>query len=152
MLLAGMGLSKNELQRLLSTLQSVPTPEIVQAVSALSEFRAWLNEPELPPIRHTGQRSPRDSSVGERVERLLKEEANLSGQAAYHLLRRMLLEYSVMPERHIPPLSKKALRVWINKLIGSGVPEKEILRLATIARNEVVHSPQTDWQLGNRNR
>lgn len=147
--LAGLGVSRNELRQLLLRLRSVAVEEVVNEVSSLALARASDREESLDlRFNSYSSRGHRDSSVGERVERLLKDEANLSGPAAHQILSDMLIAAGLMAKDEVPALSKKALRVWVDRLIAAGIAEKEVLRLATIARNRVVHSPQTDWQLG----
>lgn len=152
LLLAGMGLTKSQMRDLLHDVRSYPPDEIVEAAFSLSRFDFAIDEPTSRPGRTAVMKHAGDSSVGERVERLLKTEARLSGQAAHRALSRMLVRYGFLREDEIPPLSKKALHLWIDRITSMGIPEKEILRLATIARNEAVHSPQPDWLLGRSER
>lgn len=147
--LAGLGVSRNELRKLLLRLRSVSIEEVVNEVSSLALARTTDREESLDLSNSSYiSRVHRDGSVGERVERLLRDEANLSGPAAHRILSEMLVATRLMTQDEIPDLSKKALRVWVDRLIAGGISEKEVLRLATLARNRVVHSPQTDWRLG----
>lgn len=147
--LAGLGVSRGELRQLLLKLRSTSIEEVVNEVSSLALVKKPNREESLDlSYNNYINRVHRDSSVGERVERLLKDEANLSGPAAHRILSDMLAATGLMAPDDIPDLSKKALRVWVDRLISSGVSEKELLRLATLARNRIAHSPQTDWQLG----
>ena len=149
LILAGMGLKESDLRILLADLRSAPINEVVRRVAALAETGAtWkLDQPTSDLPTETQGRHPRDATVGERVERLLRYEANLPTAVAYDLLAKMLVESGALRKEEVPPLSKKALRVWVEKVLQR-VPAKEVLRLATIARNEHVHSPRPDWSIG----
>lgn len=151
MSLAALGLTKRELRALLKSVRSLPVDYIVEEVESLSEFHPGLDDE--PTFTYSFSHSiGAGSSVGDRVEHLLKNEANLTGPQAHKRLSKMLVDLGLIKPGAIPPLSKKAIRVWVDKLVLLGIPEKELLRLATIARNELVHSPNTDWKLTGRKR
>ena len=151
LILAGMGLSASELKSLLSDLRSVPINDLVHQVSVLVEAStSWRHDqPASDRLQEVHGRQQRDASVGERVERLLKDEAKLSTAVCFDVMSKMLVESGALRVDEIPPLSKKALRVWVDRVLEK-VPAKELLRLATIARNQYVHSPQADWSIGRR--
>lgn len=147
--LAGMNLRPSELRQLIVEIQMIHPEEIINAVMYASEFVLkarqldMLEEPDL----HSRSSYRLDNSVGDRVERLLKIEAGLGTQDAYEKLKKTIVQYGHMRSKDVPPLSKKSLSYWVDRLLDV-VPEKEILRLATLIRNDTVHSPQTDWKLG----
>lgn len=148
--LASLGLSGAELRRLLMELRSLPIEEIVMQVQLLSE--ACERRSEIPfdePRLRYGHREryQSESTVGDRVERLLKIEANLSTQEAYEALSNAIVASGMLPKYEIPPLSRKSLHNWVDRLIQK-LPAKEVLHLATNVRNEYVHSPMTDWTIG----
>jgi|GEM_PF-3680157 len=145
--LAALDLPRDELHRLIAEFQSMPREEIAGRVDYLRH--------SLPPhflddyrIRFSDRKRPRSRgvSVGERVERLLKAEAGLSTIQAVEKLTSRLVETMAIERREVPPLSRKSLRNWVGRLIGK-VPAKDVLRAATILRNEFVHSPVSDWTL-----
>lgn len=149
LILAGMNLSQKELYLLITRLKRSRFDEIADEVARAKNFISareapFFNLADEP----TSGKAHRNNSVSERVERLMKDEAGLSGQAAYNILRSLFLESGLLKDEDIPSLSKKSLKVWINKIVSLGVPEKELLRIATIARNKYSHSKPTDWQLG----
>jgi hypothetical protein len=153
LILAGMNLSKKELHLLVMRLKSSSYNEIASEILRIRN--SCLERDNRPfdlvdePVSNKAYRS---KSVGDRVERLMRDEANLSGQAAFSVLSNLFVEHGLLSASKIPPLSKKALRIWIDKIISLGVPEKELLRIATIARNSYSHNRPTDWQLGGRDK
>lgn len=149
--LASLGLSDAELRRLLFEMRQKSVDDIVHRVSVLSDVSsAGALDHRRPVVMPDGHRSSqRDATVGERVEWLLKHEAGLSSAAAREVLANMLIETGALSRDEIPTISKKALRIWVDKIVQR-VPAKEVLRVATIARNAHVHSPQRDWSLETR--
>lgn len=149
-LLAGMGLSRKELRHLLQQVQRASIDDLVERVSTVGEKSIAVAETRSNEFSSDlSGRQHRNSTVGERVERLLKHEAKLSTGAASEILTKMLVDSGVLKIEDVPPLSKKALRYWVERLLQF-VPAKEVLRVATIARNQIVHSPLADWTLGNK--
>lgn len=92
---------------------------------------------EIPPPN-------RINGVGEKVERLLLEEAGLSKAVAVRLLTDELK--SRFPRVAIPPESRKGFRQWIRRL-STMATESDLLHLATTIRNKFVHEKPADWRL-----
>lgn len=151
LILAGMGVSRAEAKRMLMEIQTAPIEDFMQCFTHFSEASVdWKSHRHhsdaLPSAR--GQ-AARDGSVGDRVERLLKHEAGLSAGAASDMLSEMLVAAGLIHRDEIPPLSRKALRIWVDRILRR-VPAKDILRFATLIRNQYVHDVNTDWTLGRR--
>ena len=149
--LAGMGLSDQELWGLLRELRMMPPELVVEHVNFIRRSAAFddsriYDSPRVatPKISHSGK----EPSVGERVERLLKVEAHLGTQEAAQFLRMKQIQNGLGTDSSIPKLYKKALKIWVDRLAKT-IPAKELLRFATIIRNERVHSPASDWSIGS---
>ena len=144
--LTALDLSKAELHGLIVEFQSMPLEAIIDRVEFLrrSVPAHFVDDYR---IRFTHPRSVhQDSSVGQRVERLLRDEAGLSTSQAVEKLSSRLVEMGLIEGQQVPPLSRKSLRDWVGRLIKN-VSAKDVLRVATILRNEIVHSPVNDWVL-----
>ena len=148
--LAGMGLNEKELWILLSELRTI-SPELmvkrvnsIQRSAVLGDSRIYDN-PRIATLKFT--HSDKEPSVGSRVERLLKGEANLSTHEAAQLLRGKLIQHGLGTNSSIPELYKKSLNIWVDRL-AKFIPEKDLLRFATIIRNEHVRGPTSDWPIG----
>ncbi|MFE0843113.1 hypothetical protein [Achromobacter insolitus] len=170
LLLAGTGLSRGELRRTLWDLQRFDPDEILKQVELLRELtrhgfvgsRLYNLPLDYDLLSLKDLVSPRESreskhltrtneDVGIRVERLLKEEARLSTAEAVAELGSSLVADNQIDINELPPLSKKALSNWVSRL-SMRVPEKLILKHATLVRNKFVHDPPPAWQLrGSRN-
>jgi hypothetical protein len=152
--IAALDLNEDELRRLLLELRSKTWSEIIEEVSALRQYAMNFQIDTIDKIdkgkkRTSTKRSSSNSydvSVGERVERLLKVEAGLTTSQAANELSLLLDNQGLIKLEDIPPVYRKPLSKWVDKLAES-VPEKDILRFATIIRNEYVHRPITDWTL-----
>jgi hypothetical protein len=148
--LAALDLKENELRRLMEILQSMPVEEISARVSLLrrdSQYRDSDSDKDIFIISGKSIESKlQDLSVGERVERLLKSEAGLTTHEAVKLLASRLVEAGLIVHPEIPSASRKSIRDWVNR-ISQKVSAKDILRYATILRNEYVHGPIRDWKL-----
>lgn len=147
--LASMGLSQHELWNLLRELRMISPELMVERVNSVRRLSVF-GDPDVydnsrvgaPKIPHTGT----ERSIGERVERLLKVEARLGTQEAAHFLRMKLIQDGIAKDSDVPELYKKALNVWVDRLART-ISAKELLRCATIIRNERVHSPAPDWSI-----
>lgn len=148
LLLATMGLSRSDLKKLLLDFSREPVESLVDDVEKIAlHARSGTEYTGDADDRDVILKVSNDSNVGMRVERLLRKEANLSSAKACRVLSAMLLDAGLIKEQDIPPLSKKSLHVWVDKILPY-VPAKDLLRLATIARNNFVHKPKSDWSLG----
>lgn len=150
--LAGMGLGEHELWKLLHELRKIPPELMVERVrfirqSAFFDVEGIYDKSRLAMPKMS--LSNKEPSVGQRVERLLKTEAHLSTQQAAELLRMKLIENGLGTKSSIPELYKKALNIWVDRVARS-IPAKELLRFATIIRNERVHSPASDWSISGK--
>jgi hypothetical protein len=151
--IASLELTEREVRDLIQELRRTPIDELTERVASLrNSSLSWSidrktsdTQPELL------SRPQRDATVGQRVERLLKTEARLTTAVAADRLATMMVELGLIAANDVPPLSKKALRIWIERVVQK-VPEKEVLRCATVLRNEFVHSPGADWTLGTRSK
>lgn len=146
--LAALDLTEYELSRLMNEFRSVPWEEISARVALIQKHNkqsdVYESASRLLPKKSSSASD--DASVGERVERLLKLDARLTTAQAVEKLAKRLSDLGLLDRGDIPPLVKKSFRHWIARL-GQKVPAKEILRCATIIRNEYVHSPARDWML-----
>jgi hypothetical protein len=146
--LAALDLPQDELRRLVNELRSMSWQEINARVSSLRQHSQYpaTYEDTFPSWAERSPDQSHGASVAERVERLLKVEAGLSTAQAVEKLASRLSEMGLIEFRDLPTLSRKSFRDWVVRL-AQRVPSKEILRHATILRNEHVHSPITDWTL-----
>lgn len=151
---AVMDLNEDELRQLLFELRSKTWSEINEEVFALRQYVKHYQIGAIDKINKDKKRvstkkstsNSYDSSVGERVERLLKIEAGLTNTQAADELSLRLAELGLIDLDDIPPISRKQFSKWVERLAES-VTEKDILRCATIIRNEHVHRPISDWTL-----
>jgi hypothetical protein len=146
--LAALNLNDGELRQLVSQLRSMRLEEIDAQIANIRRtvqgFEKGQDKPrssstKLPALFH-------DASVGERVERLLKTEAGLTTAQAVENLSSCFVECGFVKRKDLPPLSRTSLRVWVDRMTRR-VSGKDILRCATIIRNEHVHIPISDWVL-----
>lgn len=147
--LAALELTDNELRRLINELCSMPLEEVGARISSLRQ-RTQHHAVVEDAFRFPTTSSPtqfHDASVSERVEQLLKNEAGLSTAQAVEKLSLLLTELRLIEYQNVPPLSRKSLGNWVAR-VAQRVSAKEILRCATLLRNECVHSPVRDWALG----
>lgn len=147
---ASLDIDDDDLRQLIDELRLMSWREINARVSYLRQ-RANLHHihKDKDKIRPSTKRYLShyyNASVGARVERLLKDEAGLTTAQAVEKLTARLDELGLIERQNVPPLSRKSLRDWIDRLVRR-VSEKDILRCATIIRNEHVHRPITDWAL-----
>jgi len=146
--IATLDLSEEDLSRLVTELNSLTSEELNARVSSVRLMgQSHLFDEATP--KSSERRYPaqfRDASVGERVERLLKIEAGLTTAQAMEKLSLRLCDLGLIAYDDIPALSRKSLRDWVGRL-SQRVPPKDILRCATILRNEHVHRPSRDWTL-----
>lgn len=150
-LIAALDFTPKEAEMLLL---EVKESSISEMMGVLAEFRRLIAERE-----NFGQKELRfDTSVkhekigfgvGERVNRLLRDEARLGTQEAVKELTDLVVRAGLIEEAVVPPLSRKSFAAWVDRL-SAFVAEKELLRLATILRNKHVHSPRADWVLSER--
>lgn len=149
--IASLGLTDSELHDLLRRLRRIPIEDMTERIASIQHSSlAWSFESKTADTRFEVLNRPnRDATVGERVERLLKIEAKLPSAIASTKLAEMMVQSGLIARGDIPPLSKKALRLWIDRVVHK-VPAKEVLRCATVLRNEYVHNPGPDWTIGPR--
>jgi hypothetical protein len=145
---AALDLPDHELFRLISELRSMPWEAISAQVTYLRRLTRHpaVYEDMIQQSAKKYPNQPHDGSVGERVERLLKIEARMTTAQAVEQLSEYLVAMGLLQPGEIPLLSRKSLRDWVTR-IGRRVPAKDILRCATVIRNEHVHSPVRDWTL-----
>jgi hypothetical protein len=145
--LAALGLSERDTEELLDSLRDMSSDEIVSAVSKIRrEQRIYDFElSQTDSIRRRVQ-SKQSDSLGSRVSQLLRKEAKLGTLESVDALTKELTKSGKLLPNDIPPLSHKSLEDWIDRL-AQRVPSKEILRVATLIRNERVHTPLRDWEL-----
>lgn len=148
---ASLGLNDRELRDLMERLRRTSIEDLTKQIASLRRSSlAWSNKSiATDPRIDVLNRPNRDATVGQRVERLLKIEARLPTAVASKKLTDMMVKSGLIALKDIPPLSKKALRIWVDRVVQR-VPEKEVLRCATVLRNEYVHSPGADWTIGGR--
>ena len=147
--LAALDLTDNELRRLINELRSMPLEEVSVHISSLrqcTQHHAVVEDVLRLPAKNSPMQF-HDASVSERVEQLLKNEAGLSTAQAVEKLSLLLTELRLIEYQNVPPLSRKSLGNWVER-VAQRVSAKEILRCATLLRNEYVHSPARDWALG----
>ena len=149
--LAGMGLSEHELWDLLCELRMISPEVMIERVDKVRQLAVFddadfydYSPLVAPKISHAST----ERSIGERVEQLLKVEARLGTKEAAHFLKMKLIRDGIAGDSEVPELYKKALSVWVDRL-SRKIPAKELLRCATIIRNERVHSPNTDWSISS---
>lgn len=149
--LAALDLPEDELHLLINELRSMPWEAISARVSALRQSNEHypIEEDSSRPAVHRSRNQLHDSSVGKRVEQLLMVEAGLTAAQAAEKLALRLTELGIIVGRQdLPPVSKKSFRDWVGRVVRR-VPSKDILRCATIIRNEYVHTPISDWKLSS---
>jgi hypothetical protein len=142
LLLAAANFTRREIVEIHGALRRRPAEEIVWRVTELRQ--AFVKSSGL---RHAERRTSRNDSswtVGERVARLLKDEASLSSGTAHSILMTALVNDGLIREEEIPAVSKKSFHDWVDRL-AQVVPPREILRIATEIRNGVVGDDSADW-------
>lgn len=142
LLLAAANLTRREIVEIHDALRRRPAEELVWRVSELRQAFLKGSGP-----RNAERRSNRNDSswtVGERVARLLKEEASLSSGVARSILAEALVNDRLISEEAIPSVSKKSFHDWVDRL-AQNVPPRELLRIATEIRNGVVGDDSADW-------
>ncbi|WP_433925607.1 hypothetical protein [Stenotrophomonas nematodicola] len=144
--LAAMGLARTDLRRLLHELRSVDDDEFLRLISILSDPDQAQMELHSPYPTSKSRRATQGHSVGTRVEQLLKTEAKLTNARAYELMKDAIIRHGLMAPSEVPTLSKKSISSWTERLLPR-IQEKEVLRIATLIRNEFAHSPVADWNL-----
>lgn len=155
LLLTSLKLSERETVQLLERIKRTPPQELVLLTRELRSFVRYqmpmstYDTPSYPTITIREHNASGDGSVGERVQRLLRDEAGLSTDAAMNLLTDALTAEKLIAERDVPPLSRKSLANWVDRLIVK-VPAKEVLRVATLLRNKIAHAPSTGWLKSSR--
>lgn len=89
-------------------------------------------------------RTNSSATVAAQIDDLLRKDAGLSaGEAAALLIDGLDIERSRIPS---PTKSKISFQEWLERLSMS-VPPRELLRLATLIRNGLVHRERSDWPL-----
>lgn len=150
--LAAMNIREGELRSLHAELSRITPSELVRLVFAVRDAAHRAHDFDIDNPAKTITRSShdfKDASVGQRVDRLLRIEAGLSTTTAFKVMSEALTENGLLSPASIPPLSRKALSVWVDRLVRL-VPAKEVLRIATIVRNQIMHAKPSDWSLKNK--
>jgi len=147
MLLVGAGWRREKIKSLILSLQKIPHFEIEELFDAVlsieREMRRSLNIDHTNSIKkQIGQEALR---VGERVQFLFRE-AGLTNEQAVKELSARLRDIDKVKGKAIPGYSKTSLAVWVDRVSGLFSPS-EILHVATMIRNERVHSSPLDWSL-----
>lgn len=140
MMISAMELSDRDLDYLGSQLSRLRPGDLERACREISRHDFQLRSRTRPKAPST----PVESSIGDRVERLLKSEAKLSTSAAVDFVANSLMEQGLISLEDIPPLSKKSLSDWVNRLTIKVSP-RDLLRTATLIRNRVAHLAEPDW-------
>ena len=142
LLLAGANVTRREISDIQSALRRHSAEEIFLRVTEVRQ----------PPHRgvdgrHSERRSVKHESswsVGERVAKLLREEAELSPAVARDLIVHALVSDGLLDLDDVPPISKKSFHDWVDRVANIVAP-REILRVATEIRNGVVGDDSADW-------
>jgi hypothetical protein len=146
--LAATDIPEAQLHELLIELSALTSKQLGSRISDLRRLSSYtfqeFDTPNSVRNRLNEQRS--DLSVGARVDQLLRGEAKLSTGDAVQSLSSRIVQMKLLTPDRLPPLSRKSLRDWVGRL-AMLVQPKDILRVATIVRNERVHSPARDWRL-----
>lgn len=142
LLLAAASFTRREISEIHGALRRNSADELVWRVTELRQ--AYLRNGELKQPERRTNRNDSSWTVGERVAKLLKEEAQLSSSAAHSFLTKALVKDRLISKDAIPPVSKKAFHDWVDRL-GYIVPPRELLRIATEIRNGVVGDDSADW-------
>ncbi|MCC5051994.1 hypothetical protein [Xanthomonas campestris] len=138
--LAAMELTSGELAYLEVRLRTLPPKTLEKLVhSQMHAQQKYQDE-----SRHQVTLRGNSSTVGDRVERLLKVDARLSTMKAVDIFSGALIREKLLRADQIPPLSKKAFNTWVDR-ISTIVEPKELLRIATLIRNRLAHEGNTDW-------
>ena len=148
LMLASLELSDQQIRKLLQDLRNSAVEDLLLQVRILRDasLSSTLDDSNTDTVFENVYEPSRDTTIGERVERLLRRDARLTTTQAVIELSELLVESGLIPRVEIPPLSKKSLRVWIDRVVERA-PAKEVLRLATILRNRYVHDVTPDWSL-----
>lgn len=104
------------------------------------KYRSWNN--------HSFNKSDL-TKTSFQVDRLLRNEAGLSALQASEKLVDLLQQSDKYNSISLPQLGKQSFRKWIDKL-SNYVPYSEILHIAIIIRNKIIHEPESDWPLKDR--
>ncbi|MDQ1094241.1 hypothetical protein QE400_003654 [Xanthomonas sacchari] len=150
LLLASLKLSERDTFKLVERIRYTDPYEIMLLTKEVRSFVRYkmpsstFDEPVRIRSLPREHLSSNESSVGERVQRLLKDEAGLSTANAVELLSDALVSEQLIAAREIPPLSRKSLANWVDRVISNVAP-KDMLRVATLLRNKIAHAPSTGW-------
>lgn len=147
LLLAAMDLHRSDLFKLINDIRNTSDDSLYRAIRELQEDAQKLIAPSFFEIQSAEPMfSSVSRNVAERVARLLKDEARLSNDEAAKRLSEALIQSHLIARSDVPPLSKKSFFDWISRLANL-VTEKDLLRAATLVRNQSVNSPNVDWKL-----
>ncbi len=141
LLLAGTNWSYQEIRALHEIICKVPADELVWRIDKLQSMLS-----NSIPRGTEKQKFYAESNwtVGDRVSKLLREEATLSTTAAHSLLVKALLREKLISAQAIPPVSKKSFSAWVDRLAQVTSP-KDLLRISTEIRNTLVGDDSADW-------
>ncbi len=142
MLLAAANLSRREISEIHNAIRRHSPEELFWRVNELRHSQLKASAPR--PAERRTIRSDSNWTVGERVAKLLKEEADLSSGMAHNLLINAMIKDGLIDTGAIPPVSKKAFHDWVDRLTAY-IPPRELLRIATEIRNGVVGDDSADW-------
>lgn len=140
LVITGMEFTSSELSYLERALSRLAPGELQEACAEVvrHDYR-FGSRPKVRALQHSS-----NTSVGDRVERLLKNEARLPTKIAWSLISTALIDEGLIQKADLPPLSKKSLSDWTDRLT-SKVESREILRIATLIRNKFAHQNRPDW-------
>ena len=149
LLLAAMDLTPSEMKHLVEMLKDISASQLISRVNKIQHIFSSNQTPTDMPDRkiHTIHATyPNDLTVVDRVVRLLQGEAGLPTRYAAEKLIEMLVADGLLAVNNAPRVSKKSFREWVRRL-QSRVDSKQLLRCATLIRNEFVNSRPSDWIL-----
>ena len=146
LLLAAMELRRSEIFKLINDIRNTPDEILYHAIRDLQEDTQLMKPSFFEYQSAEAMSTSASRNVAERVARLLKDEARLSNDEAAIRLSEALVQSHLIARSDVPPLSKKSFFDWVSRLANL-VTEKDLLRAATLIRNQSVHGPNVDWKL-----
>jgi hypothetical protein len=152
-IIAAIDIAEGELVSLLMEIKDTPIRQICDEVDKVRRrlviITPSLIEEKSPTLPRANADLSSVSALGERVTRLLREEAGLTASQAASELRKALVKNGLIRDVDVPEISRKSFSDWIDRL-SKKVKEKDILNIATIVRNRYVHGPVVDWNLSKK--
>ncbi|MNQ68093.1 hypothetical protein D3C85_826380 [compost metagenome] len=146
LLIAASGLDERTISEAFRAARAVGPAGVVDAIRHLrrsvinsGEVRVAREEPALQPFDHL-------DAVVEQVIDLLQNDAGLSAADTAGLLLGVVKSDGRAPRDFPEFRAKEGLRRWLRRLVRMVGPS-QLLHYATRIRNDVVHSPVSDWTL-----